>query len=191
MIHFDNLFEISKKKLSYSEILPMNCRKRPLFTVNYPDPDHYNNRDVSLDREPRFARIKIRTVLPPVVNAPTYKAKWLPSEIGLLHSRESAVFIYRAVIGNVMGRIPGVSRMRINSFAWAFNAGIVLPFFHSKIKVPITIADCRVSRVISRNGTRDTNSLVGLDEWNGQERKVVCREEEQVQKEKEIEEDEA
>lgn len=28
-----------------------------------------------------------------------------------------------------------------------------------------------------------TNSLVRLDEWDGQERKVVCREEEQVKKE--------
>jgi len=58
--------------------------------------------------------------------------------------------------------------------------GIVLPFFYSKIKVPITVNDCRVSRVISRNSARDTNSLVRLDEWNGQERKVVCRKEEQV-----------
>lgn len=36
-----------------------------------------------------------------------------------------------------------------------------------------------------------TNSLVGLDEWDGQERKVVCREEEQVQKEEKVKEDEA
>lgn len=75
-INFDDLPEISKRELSYAEILPVDHRKRPLFTVNYPDRRHYNNPGVSLVREPRFARIKMRTVAPTsAVNAPDLQSR--------------------------------------------------------------------------------------------------------------------
>lgn len=64
-VNFGNLSEISRRELSWSEILPVNHRKRALFTVNYPEPGHYNNPSVSLAREPHFARIKLRIMLPP------------------------------------------------------------------------------------------------------------------------------
>lgn len=104
--------------------------------------------------------------------------EWLSSEVRPLHP-----LFYR----KHTGRIPGVGGMRTNSFAWAFNAEVALYFFPAaKLKCPLPLPIAVSFR--ERAHAIQTASLVGLDEWDGQERKVVCREEEE---EEEVEEDEA
>lgn len=84
-----------------------------------------------------------------------------------------------------------VGRTRTNSVAWAFSVEIVLPFFRSKIKVLITVGDCRV---ISRDNARDINEQSRRARWMGRSReesRLSGGGREQVQKEEEVEKDEA